>query len=176
MQIPDRLRELREVLGVSVEELAESVGVTPTEYEQFESGEKDIPISALYKFAAKLQVDLSVLLFGDEPRMDTYTVMRSGEGVPIERYEGYSFENLAFNFKNRTMEPMIVTIEPDISAALVAHGGQEFNYVLDGTVKVVVGHKEHILHAGDSIYFNPRLPHAQLAVDGPARFLTVIQE
>ncbi len=176
LQIPQRLRELRDILDISKEELAESVGVTAEEYEKFESGEKDIPISTLYKLAAKMNVDMSVLLFGDEPRMDSYTIMRKGDGVPVERYEGYSFLNLAFNFKNRTMEPMIVTLEPDISAAPVAHGGQEFNFVLEGTVKVIIGSSEHILHEGDSVYFNPRVPHGQYAVDGKAKFLTVIQE
>lgn len=176
LQIPQRLRELRDILDISKEDLAESVGVTAAEYDKFETGESDIPISTLYKLAAKMNVDMSVLLFGDEPRMDAYTIMRKGDGVPVERYEGYSFLNLAFNFKNRIMEPMIVSLQPGVEALPVAHGGQEFNFVLEGTVKVVIGNAEHILNEGDSIYFNPRIPHGQYAVGGNAKFLTVIQE
>lgn len=176
LQIPQRLRELRDILDISKEDLAESVGVTVAEYDKFETGESDIPISTLYKLAAKMNVDMSVLLFGDEPRMDAYTIMRKGDGVPVERYEGYSFLNLAFNFKNRIMEPMIVSLQPGVEALPVAHGGQEFNFVLEGTVKVVIGNAEHILNEGDSIYFNPRIPHGQYAVGGNAKFLTVIQE
>lgn len=176
LQIPQRLRELRDILDISKEDLAESVGVTAAEYDKFETGESDIPISTLYKLAAKMNVDMSVLLFGDEPRMDAYTIMRKGDGVPVERYEGYSFLNLAFNFKNRIMEPMIVSLQPGVEALPVAHGGQEFNFVLEGTVKVVIGSVEHILNEGDSIYFNPRIPHGQYAVGGNAKFLTVIQE
>lgn len=48
--------------------------------------------------------------------------------------------------------------------------------MLSGKVRVTIDAREHILNAGDSIYFNPRLPHGQSAVDGPATFLTVIKE
>jgi quercetin dioxygenase-like cupin family protein len=61
-------------------------------------------------------------------------------------------------------------------AAQVAHFGQEFNYVVEGKVKVTVGKRAYILARGDSIYFDAGLPHGQAAVDGPARFITIIQE
>ena len=47
---------------------------------------------------------------GDVPRMDDYTVVRGGNGVKVERYPGYSFSALAFNYKHRQMDPMIVTL------------------------------------------------------------------
>ena len=59
---------------------------------------------------------------------------------------------------------------------LITHGGQEFNYILSGTVKLVIGKREFVLRAGDSIYFNPAIPHGQQALDGDATFLTVINE
>ena len=62
------------------------------------------------------------------------------------------------------------------AAALVSHTGQEFNYVVEGQVKVTVGKTEHILSAGDSIYFDARLPHGQCAVNGTGQFITIIQE
>jgi quercetin dioxygenase-like cupin family protein len=58
----------------------------------------------------------------------------------------------------------------------VSHVGQEFNYVIEGSVKVTVNKKEHILAAGDSIYFDATLPHGQCAVGSPARFITIIQK
>ncbi|MEI6100590.1 MAG: cupin domain-containing protein, partial [Eubacteriales bacterium] len=75
------------------------------------------------------------------------------------------------------MEPMIVHVSPQTNAdELVTHSGQEFNYVLSGVVKVVIGNREFILSEGDSIYFNPIAPHGQRAVGGDATFLTVINE
>lgn len=176
-QIPSRIKELREILEIPVEKMAETLQIPVCEYEGYESGEHDIPISALYKIASELGTDFTVLITGDSPRMNTQTVVRKGQGVKVDRYEGYSFMSLAFNYIGRNMEPMIVTLAPsEKEPALVMHGGQEFNYVLSGTVKVTVGSREQLLNAGDSIYFDPRLPHGQAAVGGEASFLTVIQE
>lgn len=177
MQIPKRVKELREILDVSAMEVAQKLGVDLAEYNRFETGEKDIPISTLYEIAAILQTDFTVLLTGDTPRMNTHTVVRKGEGVAVDRYAGYHFESLAFNFINRTMEPMLVTLEKkETEPALVVHTGQEFNFVLEGKMKVTVGKNVFLLEPGDSIYFNPSLPHGQAAVEGTTKFLTVINE
>ena len=130
----------------------------------------------LYGVAAELRVDPTELLTGEAPRMDEYTIVRGGNGVSVERYPGYAFTSLAFNYKHRDMEPMIVTLSPNEEAELVTHGGQEFNYVLEGSIKVVIEGREFILNKGDSIYFNPALPHGQRAVGGQAKFLTIINE
>lgn len=176
-QIPKRIEELRDILEIPVEEMAGKLAMEPDEYLQYEKGEKDIPISLLYKIAAELGVDFTVLLTGESPRMDTQTVVRKGGGVKVDRYEGYSFSSLAYNYKGRMMEPMVVTIDPqEKEPALVVHSGQEFNYVLSGQVKVTVGKREHLLSEGDSIYFDPNVPHGQAAIGGRASFLTVIME
>jgi quercetin dioxygenase-like cupin family protein len=176
-QIPSRIKELREILEIPVNEMAEELSISEEKYLSYENGELDIPISALYAIAAKLGTDFTVLLTGESPRMNTQTVVRKGNGVKVDRYEGYSFVSLASNYIGRVMEPMLVTIEPsDKEPAPVMHGGQEFNYVVSGKVKITVGQREHILEAGDSIYFDPRVPHGQSAIDGTATFLTVILE
>lgn len=177
LQVAGRIKELREILEITPNQIAAQINLPLQTYLDYESGAADIPIGVLYAAAAALHVDPTVLLTGDEPRMDEYTITRGGKGVDVERYEGYSFISLAYNYKGREMEPMIVTLgENDTPAELVTHGGQEFNYILEGTVAVVIGNREFRLNAGDSIYFNPRNPHGQKAVDGPARFITIINE
>ena len=76
------------------------------------------------------------------------------------------------------MQPLLVTLEPtDTPAKLITHTGQEFNMVLEGTVVVCIGDKEFTLTAGDSIYFNPTIPHGQrCGGEEKARFITVIAE
>jgi mannose-6-phosphate isomerase-like protein (cupin superfamily) len=75
------------------------------------------------------------------------------------------------------MEPLLVYLDPEKEAAApVTHSGQEFNYVVEGKVKVTVGKREYVLGEGDSIYFDASLPHCQSAVDGPSQFITIIQE
>lgn len=176
-QIAARIREMREILDMSGEQVAAELDIEPALYRQYETGESSVPISTLYALAKIFSVDFTVLLTGDAPRMGDYTLVRAGEGVGVDRYPGYSYAALAFNYIGRTMEPMIVSLQGDGQPAdLVSHGGQEFNLVLEGKVKLIIGNHEFVLGVGDSCYFNPRLPHAQHAYQGPARFLTVIQK
>jgi len=75
------------------------------------------------------------------------------------------------------MEPLLVLLDSSRPpAAQVSHSGQEFNYVVEGKMKVTVGKAEYILSEGDSIYFDATLPHGQSALNGVARFITIIQE
>jgi len=176
-QIPGRIRELRDILEISAQDMAAATGIQPEVYAKYENGELDIPISALYAIAAGLKIDVTVLITGEDPKMDSAAVCRKGKGVHIERYPGYEFSSLAYNFKGRTMEPLLVYLDPDkVSTKPVSHHGQEFNFVLEGCVKVTVGTSEYILNAGDSVYFNARLPHGQCALKGHAQFITIIQE
>lgn len=109
--------------------------------------------------------------------MNSYTITRKGKGISIERYKEYSFSSLAYNFIGRDMDPMIVDLLPkDRPPELVKHRGQEFNYVLEGKVTVIIDGHKHVLNQGDSIYFDPSVPHGQMAEFGPARFLTIINE
>jgi quercetin dioxygenase-like cupin family protein len=176
-QIPGRIKEFREILEISAIDMAKDIGIPYETYEKYESGQSDIPISVLYRISNRLGTDTTVLLTGEDPKMDTASVCRAGKGVRVERYPGYEYASLAYNFKGRTMEPLLVYLDPEKkSAPPVVHSGQEFNYVVDGTVKVTVGGRDYVLNTGDSIYFNAELPHAQAAVKGPSRFITIIQE
>ena len=176
-QIASRIRELREVLEMSREEVAEQLGVCVEDFIRYETGEDDIPVGVLYGFAALCEVDPTLLLTGLPPKMRSYTLVKGGSGVEVERYPGYKFTSLAANYVDREMEPMIVRLAP-ISGQpeFFCHSGQEFNYVLEGTVKVLLGEYELLLEKGDSLYFDPRISHAQVAVGGDATFLTVINE
>jgi mannose-6-phosphate isomerase-like protein (cupin superfamily) len=176
-QIPGRIKELREILEISAMDMAADSGIPLEVYAKYESGELDIPISALYNIANRLGTDVTVLITGEEAKMATAAVCRKGKGVQIERYPGYEFSSLAYNFKARTMEPLLVFLDSSKPpAAQVSHSGQEFNYVVEGRVKVTVGKAEYLLSAGDSVYFDARLPHGQSAVNGSAQFITIIQE
>ena len=175
--IPLRIKELREILEISVLDMAKDTDIPFETYAKYEKGETDIPISVLYTIANRLGTDVTVLLTGEEARMDSAAVCRKGKGVQIERYPGYEYSSLAYNFKRRTMEPLLVLLDSSRPvAAPVSHSGQEFNFVIEGQMKVTVGKNEHILSAGDSIYFDARIPHGQSAVNGTAQFITIIQE
>jgi mannose-6-phosphate isomerase-like protein (cupin superfamily) len=176
-QIPGRIKELREIMEISAMDMAADINVPLEVYQKYESGEQDIPISVLYKIAVKLGTNATVLMTGEDPRMDSAAVCRRGKGVQVERYPGYEYSSLAYNFKHRTMEPLLVHLDSSRPPATqVSHSGQEFNYVVKGKMKITVGKAEYILAEGDSIYFDAALPHSQSAADSSAQFITIIQE
>ncbi|HAN21950.1 MAG: XRE family transcriptional regulator [Clostridiales bacterium GWF2_36_10] len=177
IQVAKRIFYLRETLDMLPEQVAKAIDMSTEEYNQYENGEKDIPVSMIYSVAAVLGVDATELLTGEAPRMTEYSVTRKGQGAGVERYKGYAFESLAYNYIGRDKEPMIVTISPgDEHPKLITHHGQEFNYVLEGKIGILINNKVIELNEGDSIYFNPNIPHGQIALDGIARFITVIDK
>lgn len=177
LQISQRIHEIREISDLTCEEAAGKLSIPLETYMDYENGKTDIPVSVLYEMAKVFEVDFTELLTGLSPKLHSYCVVEKGQGVQIERYKGYKFESLAYNFKNKKIEPLLVTVEPEENKkmSLVAHPGQEFNYVLEGKVRVILGSHELDLNEGDSIYFDPSIPHGQTAIEGkPAKFLTVI--
>ena len=179
-EVAERLRGLREACDASPARLAAEIGVPLETYLGYEDGSVDIPISALYKVVGFFHVDLTELLTGSTPKLNTYCVVRAGQGVSIDRYPGYEYKSIAFNFLHRKMEPLLVHLEygaDDPGKKLVTHTGQEFNYVIDGALRLTLGNKDIVLGKGDCCYFDPKIPHGQSAVDeGGANFLTVILE
>jgi transcriptional regulator with XRE-family HTH domain len=177
-QIGMRIKGLREACDIPAEELAAELGVSTETYNSWEETGADVPISAIYHMANKFGVDFIEILSGEYARLDTYQVVKKGNGRVVERYPGYRFQDLAWRFKDKVIQPLLVTLDPsDEPAALVTHAGQEFNLVLEGTIVVVFDDRELTLEAGDSIYFNPTHPHGQrCGGDTTAKFVTIIAE
>ena len=176
-QIAMRIADLREISDYTVAQMAQACGVTEAEYEAYESGRTDIPISFCLKLNEVFHVDMTELLTGETPRLNVYSVTRKGRGVDITRADQYIYKNLAYNFVHRKIEPLYVTILPEVNKELVpnSHEGQEFDYILEGKMRIVVGEHEILLNPGDSIYYDSHTPHAmQAAGDQPVRFLAMV--
>ena len=177
-EIGMRIMELREICDYSREELAAELGVDVDVYRSYEESGENIPISVIYQIANKFNVEFTEILTGTAAKLDTYHIVKKGEGREVDRYPGYRFQDLAFRYSHKIMQPLLVTLLPsDEPAALVTHAGQEFNLVLEGTITLTFDDRAFTLEAGDSIYFNPRHPHGQkCSGDVPAVFVTVIAE
>lgn len=176
-QIAARITELREIAGLSQETMARELHLPPETYAAYESGGEDIPVSALYQIAARFGVELTALLTGEEPRLHTYCLVRRGKGVQVHRRHEYDYQSLAYNFSHKRAEPFLVTVEPDEGGEthLNTHPGQEFNYVLEGTLQVTIDGHGLVLEEGDSLYFDASIGHGMQALGGqPARFLAII--
>ena len=179
-EVAHRIRESREILGISEAEMAQCTGVSLENYRTLEAGETDFTFTFIYKCAARLGVDTTDLLKGESPTLEEYSITRAGRGLPIARRRGFRYENLAPLFKNKTVEPFVVTApfsleEQHAPIKLSRHEGHEFDYILSGRLKTVIDGHEEILEPGDSIYYDSSKPHGMIAVDGEeCRFLAII--
>lgn len=173
-----RMEGLREACDVSVEEMAAELAVSPGTYRAWEETGEDVPISALYHMARKFGVDLTELLTGTAAKLDTFHVVRRGESKEVDRFPGYRYDDMAWRYRDKIMQPLLVVLDPsDEPAELVTHHGQEFNFVIEGTVVVTIGDQDIELAQWDSVYFNPEIPHGQrCGGEVPAKFITIIAE
>ncbi|WP_440951966.1 cupin domain-containing protein [Methanococcoides sp. FTZ1] len=177
-EISSRIHELRELSEINEEEIAKYLNIPVEIYHQYDTGEADIPASILFEIAQFLKVDMTLLLTGEEPRMHIFTVTRKNKGPTVERRKAYKYQNLGPNFIHKKAETFIVEVEPgstDPEHSMSSHPGQEFDFVLEGTLKIKIHDNEIVLEEGDSIYFDSSYDHAMEAIgDKPAKFLAMI--
>jgi mannose-6-phosphate isomerase-like protein (cupin superfamily) len=162
--------------------MAGRTGYTSALLSQVENHFISPPLGALIKIAKALEVKVGTF-FGEEPR-ESYAIVRRDERKHISRYAskegvsyGYSYESLGFDKKDRQMEPFLVTLEPATvkSEKLSTHDGEEFIFILEGEMEVILGGHKDVLHPGDSIYYDSTIPHkVQCHRDVPTKILAVI--
>lgn len=178
IEIASRISELRDLSEISAENVAKKLDISVDTYLQYESGDTDIPASMLFEIAQVFNVDMGLLLTGEEPRMNVFTVNRNGKGADVKRRSDYDYQSLAANFTHKKAEPFLVTVNPrteESVPSMNSHPGQEFNYVISGKLKIWIHENEVVLEEGDSIYFDSNFTHAMEAIgDKPAQFLAMV--
>jgi transcriptional regulator with XRE-family HTH domain len=176
-EMGDRLRQARTARGLSLRTVARRLGVSPSLISQVETGRAKPSVSTLYALANELGVSLDELLFVDAPspatsaalepgpadepmprdpvqRAESRVSIRLGSGVEWERLTTESLRNVDFLFV--TYEVGGASSPAD---AFQRHPGQEWGYVLSGTLRVNIGFDEFVLGPGDAITFDSTVPH-----------------
>jgi len=171
MEVAARIRDLREISGLSQEEMAKKLEMPLGDYQLYEKGQEDLPFSYIHKCAQILGVDITELLEGSGAKLTSYTVTRKGGGKITAIEEGIEIRNIAPFFRKKMAEPYYVRYayspeKQDRPIHLNKHKGQEFDLVLSGMLKVQVGEHIEILGPGDSIFYNSSAPHGMIAVGG----------
>ena len=170
-QIADRIRELRLISGLSVAEMAARMGISESEYEACENGDKNLSIAFLYHCALNFGVDMSDILEGKSPKLRSYALTRRGDGQRIEEAHHMVGYNLAAEFRNRIALPLYMEMKYHAGAEndkieMVTHEGQECDIVIKGQMKIQIGDHSEILNPGDCIYYDSGTPHGMIAVGG----------
>jgi quercetin dioxygenase-like cupin family protein/DNA-binding XRE family transcriptional regulator len=188
----ERIIELCKTYSISRETLAERSGLDPELIRRIEE-EGHIPdLAPLLKISRALGVRLGTLLDDHEELGPVIT--RKGEASDTVRFitgsgdkeaasslpaktsgaQGHYFHALAADKGSRHMEPFIVDMEHDEEQPKSSHEGEEFIYVLEGTIRVEYGKDNHTINQGDSIYYDSNVPHRDFSSGGMARILAVI--
>ena len=170
-EVAARIRELRLITGLSVEEMAQRTDLTPEEYTQCEEGNRNLSIAFLYRCTLSFGVDMGDLLEGKSPQLRSYALTRKGEGQRIEEAHHMVGFNLASGFRNRIALPLYMEIAYRPGAEyediqLTTHEGQECDIVIRGHMRIQIGGHTEVLHPGDCIYYDSATPHGMIAVEG----------
>ena len=170
-EVATRIRELREISGFTVEEMAIRTNLSVEEYIACEAGQRNLSIAFLYRCTLSFGVDMGDLLEGRSPKLRSYDLTRKGEGQRIEEAHHMVGYNLAADFRNRIALPLYMEMKYRPGAEyqdieLVSHEGQECDIVIRGRMKIQIGGHTEILGPGDTIYYDSATPHGMIAVDG----------
>ena len=166
IRVGEKIKQLREVKGLSLKEVADLTGFSTALLSQMENHLVSPSLGTIVKLARAL--DIKVGDFFGEIGGEPFTIVRKDERKTVSRFGstdgvryGYSYESLGFDKKDRHMEPFIVTLEPATlkTSKVSSHEGEEFIYVLEGEMEVIFGNHADVLFPGDSIYYDSTIPH-----------------
>ncbi len=174
-----RISEVRERLGMTLEQLSGATGFTKGYLSKIENSHKVPPIGSLSRIAQALKTDITELLrIAPRQKRQGFCVVRASERRPVVRGGtafGYDYVGLADGQSEKKMEPFLFTFPSEIDKhVFFEHEGEEFLFVVSGRVEWQAGSEKLILEVGDSIYFDARLPHRGRSLDGEATALVVV--
>ena len=182
VRVGEKIKQLREKKGLSLKEVADATGFSTALLSQMENHLVSPSLGSIIKLAKALEVRVGDFL--GETQGEPFAIVRKDERKTISRFAskegvsyGYSYESLGFEKKDRRMEPFIVTLEPATlkTSKTSAHEGEEFVFVLEGEMEVILGNHTDILYPGDSIYYDSNIPHrVQCHQDKVTRILAVL--
>lgn len=181
--VGEKIRSLRESKSISREELSERSGLSIEQIERIENN-IDLPsLAPLIKIARVIGVHLGTFL-DEHPEAgpaicrgveDDNAISFSNNAIQSRRHMQY--HALARSKAGRHMEPFIIDVAPtdDNDFVLSTHEGEEFIYVLEGTMEISYGQDTCLLNPGESIYYDSVVPHHVHAYQGKAaRILAVV--
>ncbi|MGI4792422.1 MAG: helix-turn-helix domain-containing protein [Janthinobacterium lividum] len=161
-----RLRDLRTGQGWTQDELARRSGLSKSYLSRIEDGERQPSLASLLSLSQAYSVPLASLFAEPAAEKRHCVVLRAGL-MPPQQGNGLSYTPLSNLDHTAGMQPIRVTVSAQREGdEMYQHGGEEWLYVLSGTLRLALAEEEHILHSGDSAHFDAHVPHRLSALDG----------
>jgi transcriptional regulator with XRE-family HTH domain len=175
------LRERRGYHGWTLADVAEKTGISKSTLSKIENDLISPSYQTIIQLCEGLDIEIGDLLAPNsnsaEPKhlMGRRSVSRQHEGLPMED-NNYRYVYLCTDIAHKRIIPMVIDVKADSLEridGLWNHVGEEFVYVLEGSITLYTSHYEAItLEANDSVYFDSTMGHAYIAAGGsPARLL-----
>ncbi len=182
LHIGKKIRDLRKKAGLVLQDLSNETGLSKPLLSQIEKEVVSLPIATLLKISKALNVNISFFFQDSDPEEKVVLVRKDESKMIDSRYfgreeSGYYYEALAYKKSKKYMEPFLVEFKRKKVEKLhfLSHEGEEFLYVLQGTLEFRTENQEFVLYEGDSLYFESSIPHAYRALGNRnAKALTVV--
>jgi transcriptional regulator with XRE-family HTH domain len=183
-KVGKKITTMREAKRMSVRDVSERAGLHVEQIERIEKGIEFPSMAPLIKIARTLGVRLGTFLDDQENlgpvirrRTDTVASLDFSNDE-VQGHRHMTYHSLANDKSGRHMEPFLIEVSPsskDDMFRLSSHEGEEFIYVIEGSVEINYGTTTYLLEAGDSIYYDSIVTHhVHAADDRTARILGVI--
>ena len=176
--IAERVRELRQQLGLTVAHLAELTGLSKGMLSKIENMQASPSLATLARLSVALKVPVTAFFRGLNEEQDVMFV-KAGRGLDIEHKgsgAGHRYESLGImRAPSNTLEPLRVTLtERSNTFPLYQHAGTELIYMLSGRMEYGYGSSRYLLESGDVLQFIGGVPHGPAAlVELPIQFLSI---
>ncbi len=175
IQIVNRIAELRKSQNLTVTQLAEKSNLSPSLISRIENYKISPPLSTLAQIADALKVNVSDFLKGEEESLSVMIHKKNEKYETIEKY-GKKFLIPFFDNAYRLMSPIIFIVPPDLKEIhTMNHEGEEYMFILKGSLNFMYGRDEYVLNQEDSIYFKGHVPHGTYNLsNSPAEVLSIM--
>ena len=156
MEIGIKIKQLRLQRGLTQEELADRCELTKGYISQLENDLTSPSIATLIDILNSLGSDLKSFFKEERPEKIVFT----DDDYCIKEDESGSLTWLIPNAQKNAMEPVLLTLLPKSRTVKdMPHDGEEFGYVLSGSIVVRLSDDEHICRAGNAFYFTGNKEH-----------------
>lgn len=153
----EKIKKIRESNSWTIEYLAEKTDQTPEFIEKVEKGEMVPSVSFLLKLSRAIGVDPGAFLSDEEKAQ----IEDKRAKAFITRTKNYAYQTLTPGAENQHLRGFMITIEAkqDHKPVAYKHEGEEFIYVMEGSLELTLDSKVTHLRTGESMHYNSEIAH-----------------
>jgi transcriptional regulator with XRE-family HTH domain len=175
----EQLREARQGRGWTLETLSTRSGLSTGFLSQVERGQSTLSIVSLSAICQALEIPIDRLFTSSAPLGEgAARVTKAAAQLRIQIGDSVvSYRYLTPQLPAVPVEELLIAeLPPNARQEAAAHDGEEFGFVLEGTLRLLVGEDDYALATGDSYRVASREQHEYRAGRSGARILMAVTQ